>query len=160
MWSTNPMTNTLKKRKWGRHPIIWEYHLCSYRQAAVAENNGCATLAVLHVAGVKVHTRTTKPFHDFSPSSTTGIYSHGKCEATSVCPRDSMRLESQKAKVLDHTWTFSATSCYGLLWELLVCNSILTGNIILSHVSKGKHILFYTHQSAGHTSECKQVFCT
>lgn len=41
------MTNTLKNGKWGSQPIIWEYHLCSYRQAAVVGNNGCAALAFL-----------------------------------------------------------------------------------------------------------------
>lgn len=29
------MLNTLKNRKWGRQPIIWEYHLCSSKQAAM-----------------------------------------------------------------------------------------------------------------------------
>lgn len=91
------MTNTPKKRKQGRQPIIWEYHICSYRQAAVVGNNGWATLALLNGPGGKVKPTIIKTSHDFSPSSTTGIYFHGKCETTLVCPRDSMRLESQKA---------------------------------------------------------------
>lgn len=54
------MTNTPKNRKQGRQPIIWEYHICSYRQAAVVGNNGCATLALLNVAGGKVVGEKTK----------------------------------------------------------------------------------------------------
>jgi len=63
----------------------------------VVGNDKCATLAALNVVGGKVQPRITKTFHDFSPTSTAGIYFNGKCETTSVCPRDSTRLESQKA---------------------------------------------------------------